>query len=171
MAAVVAAAGVPWILMHWRGHSARMHALAGYEDVVGEVRAELVARVDAAVLAGVDPAPAGARPRARVRQDRRAQLGAAAHGWTCCVALGLPGAGRGVPQAVPRRSCWPTPTARSARRPAGTSATAAISALAAAAGAWGVRVHDVAATLDAVAVAAAWRARRVPRPADLGGPR
>ena len=32
-----------------------MGALATYEDVLGEVRAELVARVDAAVLAGVDP--------------------------------------------------------------------------------------------------------------------
>ena len=47
--------GVPWILMHWRGHSDRMGGLATYEDVLGEVRAELVARVDAAVLAGVDP--------------------------------------------------------------------------------------------------------------------
>jgi dihydropteroate synthase len=36
-------------------------------------------------------------------------------------------------------------------------ATAAISALAAANGAWGVRVHDVRASLDAVAVASAWR--------------
>jgi dihydropteroate synthase len=35
-------------------------------------------------------------------------------------------------------------------------ATAAVSALAAANGAWGVRVHDVAASLDAVAVAHAW---------------
>ena len=50
----------------------------GYEDVIGEVRAELVARVDAAVLAGVDPEPAGARPGAGLREDRRAQLGAAA---------------------------------------------------------------------------------------------
>ena len=31
------------------------------------------------------------------------------------------------------------------------------SALSAAGGAWGVRVHDVAASRDAVAVAAAWR--------------
>ena len=34
-------------------------------------------------------------------------------------------------------------------------ATAAVSALVAAAGAWGVRVHDVPATVDAVRVAAA----------------
>ena len=35
-------------------------------------------------------------------------------------------------------------------------ATAAVSALAAQAGAWGVRVHEVTPSLDAVAVAAAW---------------
>ena len=44
------------------------HAVPPYDDVVGEVRAELLARVDAAVLAGVDPArwcstPAWASPR------------------------------------------------------------------------------------------------------------
>jgi dihydropteroate synthase len=35
-------------------------------------------------------------------------------------------------------------------------ATAVVSALAAHRGAWGVRVHDVPGTLDAVRVAAAW---------------
>ncbi len=51
---LVASAGVPWILMHWRGPSDRMHELARYSDVVAEVRAELLARVDAAQRAGVD---------------------------------------------------------------------------------------------------------------------
>lgn len=37
-------------------------------------------------------------------------------------------------------------------------ATAAISVLSARAGAWAVRVHDVAGTADAVRVVAAWRA-------------
>src|SRR5262249_53304517 len=53
MGKVVASAGVPWILMHWRGHSDRMAELARYTDVVAEVKAELLARVDAAVDAGV----------------------------------------------------------------------------------------------------------------------
>src|SRR3954463_16251806 len=53
VAAVVRAAGCPWILMHWRGHSDRMQDLAQYDDVVKDVRAELLARVDAAVAAGV----------------------------------------------------------------------------------------------------------------------
>jgi len=54
MAAVVAESGMPWILMHWRGHSADMDALATYDDVVADVRRELLDRVTAAVHAGVD---------------------------------------------------------------------------------------------------------------------
>lgn len=154
MAAAVAAAGVPWILMHWRGPSSRMNELAGYQDVLGEVRAELVARVDAAVLAGVDPARLVLDPGLGFAKT-------ASHNWALLrrldvlTALGFPvlvGASRkrflgelfadvdGTPRPLPGRD----------------AATAAISALAARAGAWGVRVHDVGSSLDAVAVAAAW---------------
>ena len=57
MAAVVADAKVPWVLMHWRSVSAqRPHEVPAYDDVVAEVRADLLAAVDAAVKAGVDPA-------------------------------------------------------------------------------------------------------------------
>ncbi|MBD4678274.1 dihydropteroate synthase, partial [Xanthomonas citri pv. citri] len=42
------------------------------------------------------------------------------------------------------------------------AATAAISALAAAQGAWGVRVHDVRASADAVRTAAAWVGAHAP---------
>ncbi|MGX5655007.1 dihydropteroate synthase, partial [Geodermatophilus nigrescens] len=51
MAALVADAGVPWVLMHWRGHSREMYAHAEYGDVVAEVCTELTARVDAALSA------------------------------------------------------------------------------------------------------------------------
>ena len=34
MASLVADVGCPWILMHWRGHSADMQQLAHYTDVV-----------------------------------------------------------------------------------------------------------------------------------------
>src|SRR5439155_23206466 len=47
MARVVADAGCPWILMHWRGHARQMAELAVYTDVVKEVCAELAERVDA----------------------------------------------------------------------------------------------------------------------------
>ncbi len=57
MAPLLAEAKVPWVLMHWRSVSAeRPHAAPQYRDVVAEVRAELLASVDAAVSAGVDPA-------------------------------------------------------------------------------------------------------------------
>jgi dihydropteroate synthase len=155
MAAAVADAGVPWILMHWRGPSATMNQLAGYEDVLGEVRAELVARVDAAVMAGVDPSRLVLDPGLGFAKT-------AAHNWALLrrldvlTALGFPvlvGASR-------KRFLGDLlATAEGAPRPPDgrDGATAAVSALAAHAGAWGVRVHDVESTMDAIAVVAAWR--------------
>ena len=55
-AGVVARAQCPVILMHMRGTPETMDSLAGYDDVVGEVMAELTARIEAAVVAGVAPA-------------------------------------------------------------------------------------------------------------------
>jgi dihydropteroate synthase len=155
MAAVVAAARVPWILMHWRGHSDRMSELASYEDVIGEVRAELVARADAAVLAGVDPGLLVLDPGLGFAKT-------AAHNWALLrrldvlVALGFPvlvGASRKrfLGELLADADGAPRPT------PGRDGATAAITALAAHAGAWGVRVHDVDASMDAVAVASAWQ--------------
>src|SRR6476659_2534173 len=57
MAPLVADAGVPWVLMHWRPVSADSpHQAPQYRDVVAEVRADLLASVADAVAAGVDPA-------------------------------------------------------------------------------------------------------------------
>ena len=70
------------------GTATRMQHLAHYDDVVADVRAELLQRVDAAVAAGVDRRPARARPRPRLRQDRRAQLGPAGRTSTPCVDSG-----------------------------------------------------------------------------------
>ena len=53
LAAVVAAAGVPLVLMHMRGRSHDMYRQATYDDVVQDVVDELVAGVDHAVEAGV----------------------------------------------------------------------------------------------------------------------
>ena len=125
-----------------------------YEDVLGEVRAELVARVDAAVLAGVDPALLVLDPGLGFAKN-------AGHNWTLLrrldvlLALGFPvlvGASR-------KRFLGQLPAdADGVLRPAAGRdlATAEITGLAADRGAWGVRVHDVAASMDAVAVATAW---------------
>lgn len=54
LGAVVAARGVPVILMHTRGRPADMYAHAEYVDVVGEVAADLQRSVDRALAAGVE---------------------------------------------------------------------------------------------------------------------
>lgn len=155
MAPLLAEAKVPWVLMHWRSVSAqRPHAAPDYRDVVAEVRAELLASVDAAVSAGVDPAQLMIDPGlgfAKTGQHNWALL----HALPQLVATGIPvllGASRkrflGALLAGPDGSPRP-PDGRE-------TATAVISALAALHGAWGVRVHDVRATVDALKVVAAW---------------
>ena len=167
MARVVAGAGVPWVLMHWRAHSAIMASYAGYEDVVAEVRTELIAQVDAAVLAGVDPAALVIDPGLGFAKN-------AGHNWAllrtlrALTELGFPvliGASRKRFLGSLLANVNGEPRPPEARE----VATAAVSALAAAHGAWGVRVHDVAASMDAVAVAAAWTLGT--SPAQLPGPR
>lgn len=155
MAPLLAEAKVPWVLMHWRSVAAeRPHAAPQYHDVVAEVRTELLASVDAAVSAGVDPAQLMIDPGlgfAKTGQHNWALL----HALPQLVATGIPvllGASRkrflGTLLAGPDGSARP-PDGRE-------TATAVISALAALHGAWGVRVHDVRATVDALKVVAAW---------------
>ena len=156
MAKVVVAHDVPWILMHWRGHSRQMNTLATYTDVVAEVRAELCARVDAALAAGASREALVLDPGLGFAKHAEHDW-ALLHGLPALVELGFPvlvGASRkrflgrllADPEGRPR-----PPDGRE-------DATVAVSALAAAGGAWGVRVHDVGRSLDAVAVAAAWAA-------------
>ncbi|MDQ5854937.1 MAG: dihydropteroate synthase [Actinomycetota bacterium] len=155
MAPTIARSRVPWVLMHWRGHSDRMDELACYQDVVADVRVELVARVDAAVLAGVDPG-------ALVLDPGLGFAKTAAHNWALLgnlqvlTELGFPvllGASRKRFLATLLAGADGSPRRADERE----IATVAVSALAAAAGVWGVRVHDAAASRDAVAVAAAWQ--------------
>lgn len=155
MARVAADAGVPWVLMHWRGHSKDMQALAEYEDVVADVRAELLSRVDAALAAGVAESAIVLDPGLGFAKNAEHDW-ALLRGLDSLLSLGFPvlvGASRKrfLGRLLSEKDGTPRP-------PDGREdATAAISALAAAAGAWGVRVHEVGASLDAVAVAAAWR--------------
>lgn len=154
MAHVAADTGLPWVLMHWRGRSRDMDALATYTDVVADVRAELLRQVDAALAAGVSE-------EAIVLDPGLGFAKTSVHNWQllhrldALVELGFPvlvGASR-------KRFLGRLLAARdgTARPPAGReTATAVVSALAADRGAWGVRAHDVVGSLDAVAVAAAW---------------
>ncbi|MBO1752984.1 dihydropteroate synthase [Actinotalea sp. BY-33] len=154
MARVVAETGVVYVAMHWRGHADVMDALATYGDVVQDVRAELAARLDDLVAAGVDPAQVVLDPGLGFAKPGRDNWPLLAH-LDALRSIGRPllvGASRkrflGHLLAGPDGS--PAPPGERDR------ATAAVSALAAAAGAWCVRAHDVAGSADAVRVAAAW---------------
>jgi dihydropteroate synthase len=168
MAPLVAEAGVPWVLMHWRPVSAdHPHRAPQYRDVVAEVRAELLASVDDAVAAGVDPAKLIIDPGlgfAKTGQHNWALL----HALPELVSTGVPvllGASRkrflGTLLAGPDGSVRPADGRE--------TATAVISALAALHGAWGVRVHDVRATVDALKVLEAWRQAGTQTHTELAG--
>ncbi|HXY63726.1 MAG TPA: dihydropteroate synthase [Mycobacterium sp.] len=155
MAGLLVEADVPWVLMHWRSVSSEHpHTAPRYRDVVAEVRAELLASVDDAVVAGVDPAKLIIDPGlgfAKTGQHNWALL----HALPELVATGVPvliGASRkrflGNLLAGPDGAVRP-PDGRE-------TATAVVSALAALHGAWGVRVHDVRASVDALRVVDAW---------------
>ena len=158
MARLVAAAGVSYVVVHWRGHSHDMYSRAVYADVVSEVRDELTTRVDAVVAAGVDPD--------RIVVDPGLGFGKRPeHNWpllTHLAGLGRLG-GRTFPVLVGASRkrflglllAGPDGTPRPFD--GSDAATVAISALAATAGAWCVRVHQVPGNADAVRVAAAWR--------------
>ena len=158
MAGVAADARCPWILMHWRGHSRRMSDLAVYRDVVSDVRDELLERVDDAVGAGVDPGQIILDPGLGFAKNAEHNWALSAH-LDVLIDLGFPvlfGASRKT--YLGRLLAGPDGTPRPVdEREAATLAT---SVLAAAAGVWGVRVHDVRATADALAV---WRATGSPR--------
>jgi dihydropteroate synthase len=161
MPRLVAAAGVWYVVVHWRGHSQDMYARAVYADVVTEVRDELAERVDAVVCAGVDPGRIvldpglgfGKRPEHNwPLLARLAELGTLAGG-TFPVLIGASRKGflgkllaqdDGTPGTLAQRD----------------QATVAVTALAAVAGAWCVRVHEVPPNADAVQVAAAWQGSR-----------
>nr|WP_123029035.1 dihydropteroate synthase [Mycolicibacterium stellerae] len=155
MAGVVADAGVPWVLMHWRSVSAqRPHEVPPYDDVVAEVRAELLGAADAAVKAGVDPANLIIDPGLGFAKTGE-------HNWALLRALpqfvdtGIPvlvGASRKRFLGALLADVDGEP-----RPPDGREiATAVLSAIAAQQGVWGVRVHDVRASVDALKVIEAW---------------
>ncbi|WP_235215479.1 dihydropteroate synthase [Phaeacidiphilus oryzae] len=159
MAAVAAASGAPFVVMHWRGQSAGMDRQAVYQDVVGEVVKEIHDRVAAVLDAGVRPEQLITDPGLGFAKTRE-------HDWALLARIdALAELGFPVLVAASRKRFLGTlladPETGEPRPPRQRdAATAAVSALAAAAGAWAVRVHDVRATADAVRVEAALRAAR-----------
>jgi len=144
-AGVVAEHGCPVVLMHMRGTPATMNTLAQYGDVVSEVRAELLARIQAAQTAGVRPEQIAIDPG----------IGFAKSGEQSAALLrglgGLTGLGYPVLVGVSRKafigalSGEPEPNRR-----LGGSLAAGLFALAQ--GACMLRAHDVRETVQAIRV-------------------
>ena len=155
--------GVPICLMHMQGEPRSMQAEPHYDDVVGEVHRFLADRVFACELAGID--------RRRVLIDPGFGFGKTLeHNVALLSALErFAGLGGGLYVGLSRKSMLGELTGRKvpAQRVAASVAAAVI---AVERGACMVRVHDVAATVDALAV---WHAvhqqasvpQRVDRPA------
>ena len=151
MARVVAESGRTFVAMHWRGFLDAGPSRSGYDDVVADVRDELARRVDALVDAGVAREALVLDPGLGFSKAglQNWQLLARLHE---LATLGLPllvGASRKrfLGELLPDGA---DPVERDA-------ATAVVSVLASQAGAWGVRVHDVAGTRAALDVLGAWR--------------
>lgn len=161
-AAASRARGTKFIIGHWRGIPDLGHNRSEYGDVVVEVRDALAALAAQAIRAGVDPAHVIIDPGlgfdktdAQCWQLLTRLPDLAATGYPVLV-----GASRkrmlgemlgGLPGAV-------TAHIDACETHERDLATSVVSAFAARAGAWGVRVHDVAGTAQALAVEAAWSA-------------
>ncbi|GAA2346365.1 dihydropteroate synthase [Streptomyces cuspidosporus] len=153
MVPMVAAAEVPFVVMHWRGQSIDMNNRAAYGDVVGEVVAELRASLERAVAGGIDPERIVLDPGLGFAKD-------AEHDLALVARLGaLRELGRPLLVAASRKRFLGRVLAGDGGSPPPArerdAATAAVSAIVAREGAWAVRVHEVRASADAVRVARA----------------
>jgi dihydropteroate synthase len=144
----VAELNVPYVLMHWRGHSTVMDELANYQNVVEEVMSELKMQIEKATKAGLNRNKIVIDPGLGFAKNPE-------HNWQLLKeinklhALELPiyiGASRKrflADFAFPKGSTDPKDR---------DLATSAISSYASLNGAWAVRVHDVSGSVAAVKV-------------------
>lgn len=160
MLRVVAEAGVPVVLMHWRGHSDHMQEHAEYGDVVADVVAELRPRVDAALEAGVPPDRIVVDPGLGFAKTGD-------HNWTLLARMREIVAAMDLPVlvAASRKTflgiLLADPLTGERRPPLGRDAASdALSVTLALDGVWCIRAHTLPATLDAVRVAARLAAER-----------
>lgn len=145
----VAKISSPYILMHWRGPSNIMNTLTNYDDVVRDVTMEISAQVEVAVSAGISRDRIAIDPGIGFAKTVEQNWPILKH-LDVLDELGLPilmGASRkkflgellarnGEPRVMEERE----------------AATTAISTLIALRNTWAVRVHDVKASRDAIAV-------------------
>lgn len=147
-APLVARRGAAVVLMHMRGDPRTMAQRAAYGDVVAEVAAELAALRDAALAAGIAPAAIALDPGIGFAKDGDQNL-ALLRGLGAVAALGNP-----VLVGLSRKRFIGTITGEAvpARRDPGSIVASLFAALN---GAAILRVHDVAAMVQALAI---WKA-------------
>ena len=152
---VAAEAGATYVAMHWRAHADRMTDFADYpRGVVAEVADELAVRRDAALAAGIAPDRLVLDPGLGFAKG-------AHHNWELLAGLDrIAGLGHRLLVGASRK----TFLGRLLAGPEGPRpvdgrehATAALTLMLADADVWCVRVHDVRASRDALAVRDAWR--------------
>jgi dihydropteroate synthase len=154
---VVAATGTTYVCMHWRAHSDHMKDFAVYDGpggVLAAVRDELSRRVEAAHAAGV-------RDDQIVLDPGLGFAKGAAHNWTLLAGLSLLHS-MGFPLLV--GASRKTFLGRLLATPDGTprpvdqreDATTALTVLLAQQRVWGIRVHDVRASRDALRTLTRW---------------
>lgn len=156
MLAVVAESGADYAIGHWRGFSSDMYAHAEYRRTAREVAGELQQRMADAAAAGIAPSRLIVDPGIGFAKTG-SQNWEVLRGLDEIIALGprvLLGTSRKRFLAEALRHADHEVEVSEARR---DLATAVTSALAVRAGVWAVRVHNVVATRDALAVAAAWK--------------
>jgi len=153
MLGVAAKHNVVIILSHWRGHSDVMNTMASYQNVAEEVATELQARVDAAIAAGVGRDKIVVDPGLGFAKDMK-------QNWQLVARLdeieklGLPilvGASRKRFIAGALDEEEPNSVSHERR----DVATAVLTALLMQRKLWGVRVHNVISTVDAISIVSA----------------
>ena len=157
MLRLVAEAEVPYVLMHWRGHSTTMQTRAVYADVAGEVVAELAHQVAEAERAGI-------RPDRLILDPGLGFAKTGEHNWELLQRLDeLDRLERPLLLGVSRKTFLGTllADATGTPRPAAQrdDATTVLTYVLAGHPVWGVRVHTVRPSRDAIAVAERLRRR------------
>jgi dihydropteroate synthase len=153
MFTVAAKHGVFIVISHWRGHSDIMNTLAAYQNVAEEVAQELQERVDAAITAGIKRENIIVDPGLGFAKDMK-------QNWQLVARLdeieklGLPvlvGASRKRFIAGALDEEEPNSVSHERR----DVATAVLTALLMQRKLWGVRVHNVLSTVDAINIVGA----------------
>jgi dihydropteroate synthase len=150
MLRLVAESGVAYVCMHWRGHSEDMQSRASYGDVVAEVIAELRSQLEEVDRAGVAADKLIIDPGFGFAKTGE-------HNWQLLQrleefdVLGCPMvAGVSRKTFLGRLLAEPDGTPRPPKER--DDATTALTTVLALRGVWGVRVHSVRASRDAIAV-------------------